>query len=71
MLRLKRKHAHDSLDTRVRDLAQKAAPKPQISRESKSLQETAQPPAKYPDATWDPQRKMWTVVRNGRLMGVK
>lgn len=30
-----------------------------------------QPPAEYPDATWDEQRQMWTVIRNNRIMGVQ
>jgi hypothetical protein len=29
------------------------------------------PPAEYPDAEWNEQRKMWTVIRNGRLYGVQ
>lgn len=28
-------------------------------------------PKEYPDATWSEEHQMWTVVRNGRLMGVK
>lgn len=34
-------------------------------------QQARTPPKDYPDAVWDEQRKMFTVVRNGRLMGVK
>jgi hypothetical protein len=36
-----------------------------------AAQTATQPPAEYPDAVWDEARGMWTVVRNGRLMGVK
>lgn len=32
---------------------------------------TQRPPTEYPDAVWNNQHKMWTVVRNGRLMGVR
>jgi len=28
-------------------------------------------PAQYPDAVWNNEHGMWTVVRNGRLMGVE
>jgi hypothetical protein len=28
------------------------------------------PPAAFPDAVWSDQHNMWTVIRNGRLMGV-
>ncbi len=28
-------------------------------------------PAGYPDAVWNADYKMWTVIRNGRLMGVQ
>ena len=28
-------------------------------------------PAEYPDAVWNEEHKMWTVVREGRLMGVQ
>lgn len=28
-------------------------------------------PTEYPDAVWNEQHQMWTVVRNGRLMGIK
>jgi hypothetical protein len=29
------------------------------------------PPAEYPDAVWDEQKQMFTVIRNGRLLGIK
>ena len=29
------------------------------------------PPVNYPDAVWDEERGMWTVIRNGRLMGIE
>ena len=28
-------------------------------------------PAKYPDAVWNEEHGMWTVIRNGRLKGIK
>lgn len=28
-------------------------------------------PAEYPDAVWSEEHQMWTIVKNGRLMGVK
>ena len=28
-------------------------------------------PAEYPDAVWNPTYKMWTVIRDGRLKGIK
>jgi len=30
-----------------------------------------QPPADYPDAVWNDEHKMWTIIRNGRILGVK
>jgi len=68
MLRRKRDPKHDSLTTRIQKSAGADQPKP---RAPKVKQRTPQPPTEYPDATWDDKRKMWTVVRDGRLMGVK
>jgi len=28
-------------------------------------------PKEYPDAVWNEEHQMWTIVKNGRLMGVK
>lgn len=33
--------------------------------------QTKTPPAGYPDAEWNEEKQMWTVVRNGRLMGIE
>jgi hypothetical protein len=30
-----------------------------------------QPPAEFPDAVWSDEHQMWTVIRNGRIMGVQ
>lgn len=32
---------------------------------------TKVPPPEYPDAVWSKEHQMWTVIRNGRLMGVE
>lgn len=74
MLRVKRDPVHDSLVTRVQKAAGMEQPKPQTpprpTRQEPERQQI-QPPAEYPDAKWDGKRKMWTVVRDGRLMGVE
>jgi hypothetical protein len=35
------------------------------------VKEGNNPPKEYPDAVWDTERNVWTVVRDGKLMGVK
>lgn len=71
MLRVKRNPIHDSLTTRVQKAAGAVAPKPATPRKVAPERQRMQPPAEHPDATWNPEHKMWTVVRDGRLMGIK
>ena len=55
---MKRPQIKEKFDERVKKAKEEAkAPGP--------------PPKEYPDAKWDAKRKMWTVVRDGRLKGVK
>jgi hypothetical protein len=45
-----------------------------ISHETSSqveVQPESVKPKDYPDAVWNPKHKMWTITKDGRLMGVK
>ena len=73
ILGVKRDKKYDSFDTRVQDSIPKpAAPRaPERPRGSQPERQTMTPPVEYPDAAWNDKHRVWTVVRNGRLMGVK
>lgn len=51
--------------------AEREAAPPGKRVKKKALTSAKTPPADYPDATWNEKHGMWTVVRNGRLMGVE
>lgn len=48
-------------------------PTPKVTPPRKRVEskERSPKPKEYPDAKWSKEHQMWTIVKNGRLMGVK
>lgn len=64
------KRSRFGIDWLARDIPPRKEIRPRKKVVSKE-KERPPKPKEYPDAKWSEEHQMWTIVKNGRLMGVK
>lgn len=64
------KRSRLGMDFLARDIPPRKEIRKRKRVESK-VKERPPKPKEYPDAKWSKEHQMWTIVKNGRLMGVK